>query len=132
MAGDLVKLVQAFENIELRTDKDIKQYARLARAIGFEMYVRTHFHADELQSSLRRYKGRWYHFGLSTRWRSRLVASRLRIGAEGFKAAGIGGVQMAAAFERHFVQPEREARRAKEPGRQRNRQVERQFQIDPD
>jgi hypothetical protein len=110
---DLIKLVQAFEDIEFRSNADVVRYSRITRAIGAELYLRMNFHAAELEARLGKYKGRWYHFGITSRVRARLVAARLKIGAEGFKAAGVAGVKMAAAFEKHFVQPEREARRSR-------------------
>ena len=109
---DLGKLVREFERIEFLTNEDVDRYCRISRAIGAELYLRMHFHASELEARLSRYKGKWYHFGVSSRVRARLVAARLRIGAEGFKAAGVAGVKMHAAFQRHFVEPERNARRA--------------------
>ena len=108
--NDLIKLVQAFEDIEFRSNEDISKYSRITRAIGAEMYLRMSFHASELEARLGKYKGKWYHFGVSSRVRARLVAARLRIGAEGFKAAGVAGVKMHAAFEKHFVAPERAAK----------------------
>jgi hypothetical protein len=108
--NDLAKLVQAFEDIEFRSNEDIAKYSRITRAIGAELYLRMSFHAAELEARLGKYRGRWYHFGVSSRVRARLVGARLRIGAEGFKAAGVAGVKMHAAFEKHFVQPEREAK----------------------
>ena len=107
---DLVKLVQAFEDIEFRSNEDISKYARICRAIGAELYLRQHFHASEIESRLSRYRGKWYHFGVTSKVKARLVAARLRIGAEGAKAFGVSGVKMHAAFEKHFVLPEREAK----------------------
>lgn len=114
MARDLVKLVETFQDIELRNNEDIHQYEQLARAIGSELYLLMHFHADELEARLSRYTGKWYTFGVTSKARARLVSARLRIGAEGFKAAAVAGVKMHSAFVRHFVDPERIAKQRSE------------------
>jgi hypothetical protein len=110
MARDLIKLVQQFDAIEFASNEDLKKYAKLLRDLGAELYLRTHFHASEIEAKLSRYKGKWYHFGVVSRVRARLVSARLRIGAEGVKAWAVSGIKMHAAFEKHFVAPERAAR----------------------
>jgi hypothetical protein len=110
MRSDLPKLVQEFMNFEFTSNKDVARYAKLVRTIGAELYLHTHFHASEVEAKLSRYKGRWYHFGITAKVKARLVAARLRIGAEACKAWGVCGIKMAAAFEKHFVAPERAAK----------------------
>src|SRR5262249_40543987 len=117
MRNDLPALVRQFENIEFRSNKDVVEYAKLTRTLGEEMYLRMHFNASALEGKLRHYKGKWYHFGVSSKVKARLVAAHLRIGAAGAKAWGVAGGKMAAAFDKHFVAPEREAKPRKKPHR---------------
>ncbi|RSN53312.1 hypothetical protein [Actinomadura sp. WAC 06369] len=107
--ADLVKLIQQLENLELETSKDVIAYGKLIRKIGNELYLQTYFRADELESALRNYQGKWYHFGASTKVRARLVTAHLRIGADGVAAWALGGVKMTNSFHKHFVGPERAA-----------------------
>jgi hypothetical protein len=110
---DLSILVAKWQNVELASTKDLKAYARLTRQIGQEMYLDMHFHAHELDSRLRKYRGRWYTFGTTARIKARLVSARLKVGAEGFKVAGTAGTKMIAAFEKHFLELERQAKARK-------------------
>lgn len=110
MPRDLTKLISEFQHIEIRSNEDIEKYEKLIRAIGSEIYLLMHFHADEIEAALSRYKGKWYTFGWEAKARARMVAVRLRIGAEAAKAMAVAGVKMHAAFHRHFVEPERMAK----------------------
>jgi hypothetical protein len=112
MRDDLPKLVRQFTQFEFNNNEDVKRYAKLVRTIGAELYLHTHFHASEVEAKLSRYRGRWYQFGMGAKVRARLVAARLRIGAEACKAWGVSGIKMHAAFEKHFVAPERTAKQA--------------------
>jgi hypothetical protein len=112
MRNDLPRLIRQYENTEFRSNKDVVAYAKLTQTLGEEMYLRMHFHATALEAALKHYKGKWYHFGVTSRVRARIVAAHLRIGAAGCKAWGIAGVKMAASFDKHFVEPERIARGA--------------------
>lgn len=113
MRDDLPGLMRQLENVEFRSNKDITAYGRLTRNIGEELYLRMHFQASDLEARLKHYKGKWYHFGVSSRVKAKIVSAHLRIGAEAAKAWGIAGVKMTASFDKHFAAPERAARGAK-------------------
>ncbi len=105
------RLVRAVERIELRSDKDIVALARAINHLGRELHLILGMRAVELQGVLSQYKGRWYTIGAASRVRARLVAAHLKVSAEAAKALGVGALKMAHAFQRHFVQPEQEAKR---------------------
>lgn len=123
---DLGKLVNQWQNVELASTKDLKAYAKLTRQIGQEMYLDMHFHAHELDSRLRKYKGKWYTFGTTSRIKARLVSYRLKVGAEGFKVAGTAGTKMISAFEKHFLELEHQAKA------RRKKAAKGDFKIDDD
>lgn len=111
MSSNLPRLVAELERIEFNSDKDIDRYTRLIKAIGTELYLRAGLDAEVLQATLGRYKGRWYLFGVDVKVRAKLVAAHLKISAEAAKAYAVGAIRMHAAFRRHFVEPEQEAKR---------------------
>lgn len=122
--ADLVKLIQQFQNAELMTSKDVIAYGKLLRQIGNELYLQSYFRADELEAALKNYKGKWYHFGASTRIRAKLVTAHLRIGADGVAAWALSGVKMTHSFHKHFVGPERHARgQARKPKTKSNFEI---------
>ncbi|MET9957198.1 hypothetical protein ABZ135_37370 [Streptomyces sp. NPDC006339] len=107
------RMIYAIERIELRSDRDILALARAINHLGRELHLILGMRAEEIQGVLSTYKGAWYTFGASSKVRARLVAAHLRVSAEAAKALGVGALKMAHAFDRHFVQPEREAKRAR-------------------
>lgn len=110
MRTDLPALVRKWENYEFKNNKDLEVYAELTRTIATEMFLRSHMNARVIQGLLGRYKGRWYHFGVSSKVKARICAAYLKLGAEALKQFGIAAARFSGAFDKHFVQPEREAR----------------------
>ncbi|MEV7282906.1 hypothetical protein [Streptomyces sp. NPDC093111] len=107
------RLIYAVERIEIRSDRDILALAKAINRLGRELHLILGMRAEEVQGVLSTYKGRWYTFGTGSRVRARLVAAHLRVSAEAAKALGVGALKMAHAFDRHFVKPEQEAKRAR-------------------
>lgn len=107
-------LIHAIERIEITSDKDILAMARAINHLGRELHLILGMRAEEIQGVLSTYKGRWYTFGAGSRVKARLVAAHLKVSAEAAKAIGVGALKMAHAFNRHFVEPEREARRQRQ------------------
>ncbi|MDT0418860.1 hypothetical protein RM574_25600 [Streptomyces sp. DSM 41982] len=105
------RLIYAVERIELRSDKDILALGKAINYLGRELYLILGMRAEEVNGVLSTYRGKWYTFGAGARVKARLVSAHLKVSAEAAKALGVGALKMAAAFDRHFVQPEREARR---------------------
>ena len=108
----LVQLVTDLEKIEFTSDRDIEKYAKCVRALAMELHLRVGMDADTVQAILSQYKGRWYTFGVASKIKARLVAAHMRVGAEAVKVLGVSAMKMHAAFRRHFVEPEMEARQA--------------------
>ncbi|MFJ5099361.1 hypothetical protein [Streptomyces sp. NPDC088557] len=106
------RLIYAVEKIEIRSDRDIIQFARAVNRLGRELHLILGMRAEEINGVLSTYKGKWYHFGASSRVKARLVSAHLKVSAEAAKAIGVGALKMAASFDRHFVKPEQEARQA--------------------
>ncbi|MFH9959733.1 hypothetical protein ACH4OX_36770 [Streptomyces roseolus] len=104
------RMIYMIERIELRSDRDIVALCKAINRLGRELHLILGMRAEEVQGVLSTYKGKWYHFGASNRVRARLVAAHLRVGAEAAKALGVAALKTSHAFDRHFVQPEREAR----------------------
>ncbi|WP_185993064.1 hypothetical protein [Streptomyces sp. 130] len=114
------RLIYAIERIEFRSDRDILALAKAINHLGRELHLILGMRAEELNGVLSTYKGKWYTFGASSRVKARLVSAHLKVSAEAAKALGVGSLKMAHAFNRHFVQPEREARQKRNgtrPGR---------------
>ncbi|MFE6288214.1 hypothetical protein [Streptomyces sp. NPDC057877] len=109
VGSDLHKMIQQLEKIEFKTDRDLYNYAKLLRAIGFELYTRVAFDADMITAILSQYKGKWYTFGLQSKIRAKLVGAHLKAGASAAKVLGLAGVKMYASFVKHFIRPEQEA-----------------------
>lgn len=109
----LIQNLQKLMSMEIRNDKDIDLYTRRLKAVGSDLYLRIGMDADFIQARLSQYKGRWFEFGLGAKIRAKLVAAHLRVGAEAFKTGAVGAIKMNAAFRKHFVEPEREAKQAK-------------------
>ncbi|MFC8511121.1 hypothetical protein ACFU3J_16270 [Streptomyces sp. NPDC057411] len=107
------RLIYAVERIEIRSDRDILALAKAINRLGRELHLILGMRAEEIQGVLSTYKGKWYTFGASSRIRARLVAAHLKVAAEAAKALGVAALKMAHAFDRHFVKPEQEARRAR-------------------
>ncbi|MFE4613734.1 hypothetical protein ACFRK5_36140 [Streptomyces niveus] len=108
------RLIYAIERIELRGDKDIAALAKAINHLGRELHLILGMSAEEVNGVLSTYKGKWYTFGASSRIKARLVSAHLKVSAEAAKALGVGALKMAHAFDRHFVQPEREAKRRRD------------------
>ncbi|MEV6426033.1 hypothetical protein [Streptomyces sp. NPDC051662] len=108
------RLIYAIERIELRGDKDIVALARAINHLGRELHLILGMSAEEVNGVLSTYKGKWYFFGGSSKIKARLVSAHLKVSAEAAKALGVGALKMAASFNRHFVEPEREAKRRKD------------------
>ncbi|MFD3923901.1 hypothetical protein [Streptomyces sp. NPDC058595] len=108
------RLIYAIERIELRGDRDIVALARAINHLGRELHLILGMSAEEVNGVLSTYKGKWYTFGASSRIKARLVSAHLKVSAEAAKALGVGALKMAHAFDRHFVQPEREAKRRRD------------------
>ncbi|MGW3378134.1 hypothetical protein [Streptomyces hydrogenans] len=104
------RMINAVERIELRSDRDIVAMCRAINHLGRELHLILGMRAEEVQGLLSTYKGKWYHFGASNKVRARLVAAHLRVSAEAAKALGVAALKTSHALDRHFVQPEREAR----------------------
>ncbi|MFI5621554.1 hypothetical protein [Streptomyces sp. NPDC051567] len=107
------RMIYAIERIEIRSDKDILALAKAINHLGRELHLILGMRAEEINGVLSTYKGKWYHFGTSSRVKARLVSAHLKVSAEAAKALGVGALKMAAAFDRHFVKPEQEAKRAR-------------------
>lgn len=104
------RLIHEVERIELTSDKDIHRLARAINRLGRELHFILAMRAEEIQGVLSTYKGRWYTFGAASKVKARLVAAHLKVSAEAAKALGVGALKMSHAFQRHFVQPEQEAK----------------------
>ncbi|MFJ3099605.1 hypothetical protein [Streptomyces hydrogenans] len=104
------RMIYLVEKIELRSDRDIVALCKAINYLGRELHLILGMRAEEVQGVLSTYKGAWYTFGASSKVRARLVAAHLRVSAEAAKALGVAALKTAHAFDRHFVQPEREAR----------------------
>ncbi|NUW04314.1 hypothetical protein [Streptomyces sp. CAI 127] len=104
------RLIHLVERIEIRSDKDILALAKAINHLGRELHLILGMRAEEINGVLSTYKGKWYTFGASSRVKARLVSAHLKVSAEAAKALGVGALKMSAAFNRHFVVPEREAR----------------------
>ncbi len=110
-SSNLVSLITKWEKLEITSDRDLYQYARLMRAIGQEMSLRLEMDGDWISALLSQYKGKWYTFGVQSKIRGKLVGAHLRLsGAGAAKIMGMSGVKMWAAFQRHFVKPELDAK----------------------
>lgn len=107
------RLIYAIERIEIRSDRDILALAKAINHLGRELHLILGMRAEEINGVLSTYKGKWYTFGASSRVKARLVSAHLKVSAEAAKALGVGALKMAAAFDRHFVKPEQEAKRAR-------------------
>ncbi|MFG2220462.1 hypothetical protein ACGFN1_37640 [Streptomyces sp. NPDC048685] len=108
-ASNLGQLIKQLENIEFKTDRDLYNYAKILRAIGFELYMRIGMDADMVSAILGQYKGKWYTFGVQSKIRAKLVGGHLRAGSTAAKVLGLSGVKMYASFVKHFIRPEQEA-----------------------
>ncbi|MGW0121751.1 hypothetical protein [Streptomyces sp. NPDC003327] len=107
------RMIYAIEKIEIRSDRDILALAKAINHLGRELHLILGMRAEEINGVLSTYKGKWYTFGASSRVKARLVSAHLKVSAEAAKALGVGALKMAAAFNRHFVVPEQEAKRAR-------------------
>jgi hypothetical protein len=115
--GSLASAAAQVERMsEFHSDRDIREYAKLIRRMSQELHLRVGMDADVIQATLSEYKGKWYTFGLQSKVKARIVAAHLKVGAEASKLLGVSAVRMAAAFEKHFVQPEHDARRRASSG----------------
>ncbi|MEV7595592.1 hypothetical protein AB0O42_35540 [Streptomyces sp. NPDC089922] len=116
------RLIYAVERIQISNNRDIVALAKAINYLGRELHLILGMRAEELNGVLSTYKGKWYTFGASSRVKARLVSAHLKVSAEAAKALGVGALKMAAAFDRHFVQPEREARAARSKSAPRRRE----------
>ncbi|MFC8010838.1 hypothetical protein [Streptomyces cinereoruber] len=116
------RLIYMVERIEIRSNRDIVALARAINHLGRELHLILGMRAEEINGVLSTYKGSWYTFGASSRVKARLVSAHLKVSAEAAKALGVGALKMAAAFDRHFVQPEREAKAARSKSAPRRRE----------
>ncbi|WP_432089684.1 hypothetical protein [Streptomyces sp. bgisy095] len=107
------RLIHMVERIEIRSDRDIIALARAINHLGRELHLILGMRAEEINGVLSQYKGKWYTFGASSRVKARLVSAHLKVSAEAAKALGVGALKMSYAFNRHFVMPEQEAKRAR-------------------
>ncbi|MGW8768376.1 hypothetical protein ACWGN5_38525 [Streptomyces sp. NPDC055815] len=107
------RMIYMVEKIEIRSDRDILALAKAINHLGRELHLILGMRAEEINGVLSTYKGKWYTFGASSRVKARLVSAHLKVSAEAAKALGVGALKMAAAFDRHFVKPEQEAKRAR-------------------
>ncbi|MEV5205158.1 hypothetical protein [Streptomyces sp. NPDC053720] len=107
------RLIYMVERIEIRSDKDILALGKAINRLGRELHLILGMRAEEIEGVLSTYKGKWYTFGAGSRIKARLVSAHLKVSAEAAKALGVGALKMSHAFDRHFVQPEREARERK-------------------
>ncbi|WP_031058640.1 hypothetical protein [Streptomyces sp. NRRL F-5702] len=111
------QMIHLIERIEFRSNKDIVALARAVNHLGRELHLILGMRAEEINGVLSTYKGKWYTFGASSRVKARLVSAHLKVSAEAARALGVGALKMAAAFDRHFVKPEQEAK-ARRNGKQ--------------
>ncbi|MYS40645.1 hypothetical protein GTY23_05165 [Streptomyces sp. SID5998] len=109
VGSNLGQLIKQLDAIEFRTDRDLYNYARILRAIGFELYMRIGMDADMVTAILSQYKGKWWTFGAQSKIRAKLVGGHLKAGATAAKVLGLSGVKMYASFVKHFIKPEQEA-----------------------
>ncbi|MEU9108904.1 MULTISPECIES: hypothetical protein [Streptomyces] len=109
VGSNLGQLIKQLDAIEFKTDRDLHNYAKILRAIGFELYTRLAFDADMISAILSQYKGKWYTFGVQSKIRAKLVSGHLRAGSTAAKVLGLAGVKMYASFVKHFIKPEQEA-----------------------
>lgn len=124
--SDVAKYANELDRIEFNSDKDIDLYAKTARRLAQELHLKIGMDADLLQGTLSQYRGRWFDFGnIGPKTRARLVAAHLKVAAEALKAFGSGATKMRGSFQKHFVKPERDARRQHE----RNKRQRRHFTI---
>ncbi|MEW2373432.1 hypothetical protein AB0940_29275 [Streptomyces sp. NPDC006656] len=107
--SNLGQLIKQLDTIEFKTDRDLYNYAKILRAIGFELYMRVGMDADMISAILSQYKGKWYTFGLQSKVRGKVVGYHLHVGASAAKVLGLSGVKMYASFVKHFIKPEQEA-----------------------
>ncbi|MFE5547276.1 hypothetical protein ACFQ71_26090 [Streptomyces sp. NPDC056534] len=121
------RLIYAVERIQISNNRDIVALAKAINLLGRELHLILGMRAEELNGVLSTYKGKWYTFGASSRVKARLVSAHLKVSAEAAKALGVGALKMAHAFDRHFVQPEREAKSARKSAPKR-----REFTIEGD
>ena len=113
--SNLTKHIADLEKIEFESDKDVERYAKTAKRVAQELHLRIGMDADMLQATLGQYRGRWFDFGnIGPRTRARLVAGHLKVSAEAVRAFGTGAARMHGSFRKHFLEPEREARRRHE------------------
>ncbi|MFJ3787007.1 hypothetical protein [Streptomyces sp. NPDC090093] len=122
------RLIYAVERIQISNNRDIVALAKAINLLGRELHLILGMRAEELNGVLSTYKGKWYTFGASSRVKARLVSAHLKVSAEAAKALGVGALKMAHAFDRHFVQPEREAKAA----RSKSAPKRREFTIEGD
>ncbi|MGI5341885.1 hypothetical protein ACQEVS_33010 [Streptomyces sp. CA-181903] len=115
------QLIHQIERIEFRGTSDIQALARAINHLGRELHLILGMRAEELNGVLSTYRGKWYTFGASSKVRARLVSAHLKVSAEAAKALGVGALKMAHAYNRHFVQPEQEARRQRGQGAKKPR-----------
>ncbi|MFJ3819270.1 hypothetical protein [Streptomyces sp. NPDC090056] len=118
------RMIYAIERIEIRSNRDIVALAKAINHLGRELHLILGMRAEEVNGVLSTYKGSWYTFGASSRVKARLVSAHLKVSAEAAKALGVGALKMAAAFDRHFVQPEREAKNARKAPKRREFTIE--------
>ncbi|MGY4966614.1 hypothetical protein [Streptomyces sp. 900105245] len=109
VGSNLGQLIKQLDAIEFKTDRDLYNYAKILRAIGFELYMRVGMDADMISAILSQYKGKWYTFGLQSKIRGKLVGGHLKAGAAAAKVLGLSGVKMYASFVKHFIKPEQDA-----------------------
>ncbi|MGW7306751.1 hypothetical protein ACWGI1_14365 [Streptomyces sp. NPDC054835] len=107
------RLIYAIERIEIRSDRDILALAKAINRLGRELHLILGMRAEEINGVLSQYKGKWYTFGAASRVKARLVSAHLKVAAEAARALGVAALKMAHAFDRHFVKPEQEAKRAR-------------------
>jgi hypothetical protein len=122
------RLIYAVEKIEIRGSKDVIALAKAINRLGRELHLILGMRAEEINGVLGTYKGKWYTFGASSRVKARLVSAHLKVSAEAAKALGVGALKMAAAFDRHFVKPEQEAKARRSGGTK----ARREFTMDVD
>jgi hypothetical protein len=109
VGSNLGQLIKQLDAIEFKTDRDLYNYAKILRSIGFELYMRIGMDADMVSAILSQYKGKWYTFGVQSKIRAKLVSGHLRAGSTAAKVLGLSGVKMYASFVKHFIRPEQEA-----------------------
>ncbi|MFP8886818.1 hypothetical protein [Streptomyces mangrovi] len=116
------RLIAAVERIEFTSEKDIYALAKAINHLGRELHLILGMRAEELNGVLSQYRGKWYHFGAASRVKARLVSAHLKVSAEAAKAIGVGALKMSHSFNRHFIQPEQEAK-AKAGGKKPTRKT---------